>query len=67
MMTLSLGCMATKSLIQEVLHHVQNMQFRNSAIGDLEPEPAGAVIAGLFLLISMKLLKILFFLTKEFH
>lgn len=40
------GCMATKIINSGSVTSCAEYAFRNSAIGDLEPEPAGAVIAG---------------------
>ena len=40
------GCMATKIINSGNVTSCAEYAFRNSAIGDLEPEPAGAVIAG---------------------
>ena len=40
------GCMATKIINSGSVTSCAEYAFRNSAIGDLTPEPAGAVIAG---------------------
>ena len=40
------GCMATKIINSGSVTSCAEYAFRNSAIGDLKPEPAGAVIAG---------------------
>lgn len=40
------GCMATKIINSGSVTSCAEYAFRNSAIGDLEPEPTGAVIAG---------------------
>lgn len=40
------GCMATKIINSVSVTSCAEYAFRNSAIGDLEPEPAGAVIVG---------------------
>lgn len=40
------GCMATKIINSGSVTSCAEYAFRNSAIGDLEPEPAGAVIVG---------------------
>lgn len=40
------GCMATKIINSGSVVSCAEYAFRNSAIGDLKPEPAGAVIAG---------------------
>lgn len=40
------GCMATKIINSGSVTSCTKYAFRNSAIGDLEPEPAGAVIVG---------------------
>lgn len=40
------GCMATKIINSGSVTSCAKHAFRNSAIGDLKPEPAGAVIAG---------------------
>ena len=40
------GCMATKIINSVSVTSCAEYAFRNSAIGDLKPEPAGAVIAG---------------------
>lgn len=40
------GCMATKIINSGSITSCAKHAFRNSAIGDLKPEPAGAVIAG---------------------